>query len=62
MVVQVILLRIVNALLKPVVKAARIAAEILKMTASVPQKLAVKAVKAAAVRLPDGLAGRMRPA
>jgi len=54
-VVQVILLRIVNALLKPVVKV-----EILKMTASVQQKQAAKAVKAAAVPLPDGAAGRMR--
>jgi len=60
-VVQVILLRIVNALLKPVVKAVRTAAGILKMTASAQQKLAVKAAKAAAVRLPDGPAGRMRP-
>ncbi|CCJ82184.1 hypothetical protein BN134_2943 [Cronobacter dublinensis 1210] len=49
-----------NALLKPVVKVARIAAEILKMTASVQQKQAAKAVKAAAVPLPDGAAGRMR--
>jgi hypothetical protein len=59
-VVQVILLRIVNALLKPVVKVARIAAGILKMTASVQQKQAAKAVKAAAVPRPDGAAGRMR--